>query len=362
MLVGVKCETDSTGSRFPIFLPSMNRPTLANVAKAAGVSRSAAARALLGTGGEHVRVSAATRERIEVTARQLHYSPNRLAQQLRGAASRTIGVILDSVNLPVMTQRLWALESEAQRHGYRLLVGQTHGQSDVLQEYVADFSGRGVEAVLCLFDLSPGRDERAKACFGKFRKVIFHGRPAWSGGYSVRVDTETAIRACVDHLVASGKKAPALCLWNSTQDEMMILRRTAFIEQTARHQLESIIWDAAADSETPTPEVLDRGIESMIQQSKADAILATNDAWAAQFILRLQKQGFRIPEDVAIIGFDDLDIARIVSPPLTSIDQRHAEYARSAMELILELVANRRIPPEKRIRTTTPHLVLRESA
>lgn len=135
------------------------RATLADVAGRAGVSRSAAARALLGTGGEHVRVSASTRARIAKAARELDYQPNCFAQQLRGKASRTMGVILDTGNTPVMSQRLFALESEARRRGYRLLVGQTHGDLDALREYAADFSGRSVEAILYLFDLAPGCDE-----------------------------------------------------------------------------------------------------------------------------------------------------------------------------------------------------------
>jgi len=340
----------------------MKRPTLTDVALAAGVSRSAAARALLGTGGEHVRISAATRQRIERAARRLRYSPNRLAQQLRGVSSKTIGIILDSVNLPVMTQRLWALEAAAHRHGYRLLVGQTHGQEEALREYAGDFSGRAVEAVLCLFDLAPGRDERARAGFGKYRKVIFHGRAAWPGGYCARVDTEAAIRASVDHLAARGKTAPALCLWNCARDEILSLRKRAFAAQTARHRMKAAIWDAAAESETPTPEGLDRGIDFMIHRRRADSILATNDVWAAQFILRLQKRGLRIPEDVAVIGYDNLDIAQVVSPALTTIDQCHEEYARSALDLVLALASGRRIPAPQRVRTTAPRLIIRASA
>ncbi len=86
----------------------MKRATLTDVAREAGVSRTAAARVLLGTGGDHVRVGEEARERIEAAAGRLDYLPNRLAQQLRGASSRTIGVILDTVNAPVMSERLLA--------------------------------------------------------------------------------------------------------------------------------------------------------------------------------------------------------------------------------------------------------------
>ena len=339
----------------------MKRPTLSDIAVAAAVSRSAAARVLLGTGGEHVRVSAVTRQRIEAAARRLRYAPNRQAQQLRGVSSKTIGVILDSLNLPVMSQRLFALEGVASRGGYRLVVGRTHGQAETLQEYVADFTGRAVEAVLCLFDLAPGRDERAKACFGKFRKVVFHGRPAWTGGYAVRVNTEAAINDCVDHLIARGKKTLALALGNFASDEFMQLRRSAFIKRLAKHGRKGLVWDAASADCNPSPDILDRGITSMVRECRADAILASNDIWATRFMLQMQKDGLRVPEDVAVIGYDNLDIASVVSPALTTIDQCHDEYATTVLDLLLDVAAGRRIAADRRIRTIQPRLIIRES-
>ncbi len=81
-----------------------------------------------------------------------------------------------------MSERLFAIEAEACRRDYRLLIGRCHSDEASLREYVDDFSGRGVEAIFCLFDLMPGREERAADCFRRFKKVIFHGRPAWPGG------------------------------------------------------------------------------------------------------------------------------------------------------------------------------------
>lgn len=339
----------------------MKPATLSDIAREAAVSRSAAARVLLGTGGDHVRVAAPTRARIEAVARRLHYAPNRQAQQLRGVASKTIGVILDSLNAPVMSQRLFALEAAASRRGYRLLIGQTHGQVDTLREYAADFMGRAVEAVLCLFDLAPGRDERARRCFGKFRKVVFHGRPAWPGGYCVRVDTEAALRDGVDHLIKRGKKRLALSLWNGAGDELMTLRRQVFENRLARGRIRGFVWDAASDASVPAPEVLDRGIAYMVDQCRADAILASNDIWATRMILQMQKNGLRVPEDVAVIGYDNLDIASVISPTLTTVDQCHEDYAVAALELLLAVAAGNRIPADRRVRTITPRLIVRES-
>lgn len=340
----------------------MKRPTLSDIAEAAGVSRSSAARVLLGTGGEHVRVAETTRRRIEAAARRLRYAPNRSAQQLRGVSSRTIGVILDTMNLPVMSQRLFALEAEASRRGYRLLVGRTHGDDETLRGYVSDFAGRGVEAILSLFDLHPGRDARVRPCFGTYRSVVFHGRPAWPGGYCVRVDTEDAIRRCVEHFAARGRRRLALSVGNFGNDELMVLRQKVFERSVAECGVTGVVWNSESEATMPSPEILERGIAFMVGQFRADAILASNDIWATRFILELQKRSRKVPAEVAVIGYDNLDIASVVSPALTTIDQSHQEYAAAALELLLAIAAGRRIPLARRIVTIPPQLIIRESA
>jgi len=336
------------------------RPTLADVAQSAGVSRSAAARVLLGTGGDHVRVAAETRERIESAAKRLRYSPNRSAQLLRGVSSRTIGVILDTLNLPVMSERVFALEAEASRRGWRLLIGHAHGQAERIAEYVEDFTGRASDVIIALFDLTPSRDARARQCFGTWKNVIFHGRPAWPGGYSVRVDTEHAVAQSVDHLVRNGRKRLALALWNRAGDEFMTFREHAFNERLATYGLKGAVWDLHEQGE-PAPPRLTQDTDFLVGRRRADAILASNDIVATRFILQLQRKGLRIPDDVAVIGYDNLDIGRAVSPALTTVDQCHREYASQALDLVEALAAGRPIPAGQRQKVVQPQLIFRES-
>jgi DNA-binding LacI/PurR family transcriptional regulator len=343
----------------------VRRSTLQDIARLAGVSRSAAARVLLGTGGESVRVSEGTGKRIRRAAAQLDYTPNRFAQQLRGVSSRTLGVIIETENIPVMTARLFALEHEASQRGYRLLIGRTHEQRNQLRDYVLDFSGRGVEAIFCLFDLGPKRDQWAREVFRNSKKVVFHGRPAWERGYCVKVDTIGAIHSVVDHLVARGKRNPALALWNMPKDELMSVRRGAFNEALAKHKIrarDKLVWDAASLSVNPTQEAADRGIEKLVRQGGADAILASNDVWAVRFMFRLKEIGLRIPEDVAVIGYDNLDIGEVIAPSLTTIDQSHQDYAAAAVDLLIRLAQDEPIPVAKRTVTVPSRLIIRHSS
>ncbi|HEX4085370.1 MAG TPA: LacI family DNA-binding transcriptional regulator [Chthoniobacteraceae bacterium] len=341
------------------------RSTLRDVAALAAVSRSAVARVLLGTGGDHVRIAPATRDRIEKAALRLNYSPNRSAQQLRGVSSRMLGLIIETENLPVMSARLFSLEHEAARQGYRLLIGRTHGETAQLNDYLADFTGRGAEAIFCLFDLKPGRDERVKKIFAGFKSVVFHGRPAWERGYCVKTDTAAAIRASVDHLVARGKRRIGLALWNVPRDELMRTRKESFIAAVAAHKIrspEKLVWDAASVSVEPSAEILDHGMETMVKRHGADAIIASNDIWAARFIIRLKEMGMRIPEDIAVVGYDNLDIGAVLTPSLTTIDQCHEAYAAAAIGLLVRLARGGRIALRERTVAIPPRLVVRNSS
>ncbi len=350
----------------PALTPEKRPPTLSDVAAEAGVSRSAVARVLLGTGGEHVRVSEQTRLKVKEVAGKLGYAPNRNAQQLRGLASKMLGVIVDTVNFRVMAERLFAIEEAAAARGYRILVGRVRSGEEQLNGYIADFIGRGVEAMFCLFDLEPGRDERVKKAFYRhFRKVIFHGRAAWRGGFSVQIDTASAIRAAVEHLVANGKKRPALSLWNEATDELMTVRRQAFTDAIAVHSLESspgLIWDAASTSAIPDTQTMDRGVEALVVKEGADAILASNDIWAVRFIQTLKARGFRIPQDVSIVGYDDLDISRVVEPALSSVNPNHEAYANACMDLLLKVAHGEPMKAAEKNVIVTPSLFVRQSS
>lgn len=340
--------------------------TLQDVADKAGVSRSAAGRVLLGTGAGSIRVAKVTAERILAAAKKLNYTPNRSAQQLRGISGKTIGVIVCSSNTPVMAQRVFALESEAACRGYRLLVGRCQAEGEQLAQYVNDFSSRGVEAIFCLFDLTAGRDALVKKAFRSFDRVLFHGRPAWDGGYCVCTDTAGGISAAVRHLAQNGKHRPALALWNRRLDELMEVRCEAFMATCKELKLgrgaAKRIWDARSDTVIPRLELLDEGIEVMVRKNRADAILASNDVWAVRIMQKLREYKLRVPQDVCVIGHDNLDIGTVIEPQLTTIDPDHGAYARAAMELLLKITAGVPIPKKERTVTVASRLVLRGSA
>jgi DNA-binding LacI/PurR family transcriptional regulator len=341
-----------------------NRVTLADVAAEAGVSRTAVAKVLLGTGGDHVRVAEDTAAKVKVAATRLNYHPNRAAQQLRGAQSRILGVLMHTMNAPVMQNRLAALENVAAAHGYRLLVAQTRHDTAALPEFVSDLQGYGIDGLLCLFDLTTGARKDIKPVFRGLKNVIFHGSPLFDGAYCVRVDTVQAVRKIMAHLLETGRKRIGMELWN-LDDKLMQLREEGYraaLAEAGRAVDDDLIWIAQSDHPNPSENVVNQAIDFFIDQQKVDAIVASNDLWAVRFVQKLKARGLRVPEDVAVVGYDNLELATVIDPPLTTIDQRHKEYAETAIQLMIDLIADKSIPKSDRTRVIEPDLVVRGSS
>ena len=238
---------------------------LLDVARAAGVSRVAAAHVLNGAGSASVRVSPTTRRRVETIAQQMNYRPNRAAQQLRGLPSGLIGVIFDS-QWPTNLQRLSLLEQAGIAQGMRFMVGQVHGDPRLAARYLDDFADRGVQGILCLVDLKPCFLDELRPLFHGRQNVIFHGRPLSDDGLCVRVDTEDGVRQSVAHLLARGRRRIGLLLSHST-DEFMTLRRRGYTAEFAARGCAvdpNLIWCAEVESGVPDVEALDRAIDILV--------------------------------------------------------------------------------------------------
>ncbi len=83
--------------------------------------------------------------------------------------------------------------------------------------------------------------------------------------------------------------------------------------------------------------------------------------WAAGLIQRLKDRGLRVPADVAVVGYDNLDVATVIDPPLTTVDQNHPEYAKAALDLAIKMNEDDTLPPTQRTVTIQPRLIVRES-
>jgi DNA-binding LacI/PurR family transcriptional regulator len=345
------------------------RVSLSDIAAIAGVSTVAVAKALNGSGGKKVGVSKATAERIHKIARKLDYRPNPIARQLRGLKSGIIGAIVDSNAPAVVSQLISHMESQARAKGYRIMVGQSHGEIKQAEAYAADFADRGIDGVFCAaWDYSDAqRGEFIRRVFSRLDKVVFLGRPLMEEEvhHYVGSDRSDGIRQLVNYLHAKGRKKIGLLLINS-QSAAITRRIDGFLDAMRQLGLsygpEMVYRIDVPTSPLVTPEHLKRYVDECLQPKQIDAVIAANDRVAMMTINALQDTGLDVPEDVAVCGYDNVAMPDVYRPALTTIDQNTEQVAKAAVDMLISLIEEKDIPQEQRHVLIQPKLVVRDSA
>jgi len=296
----------------------------------------------------------------------MRYRPNLIARQLAGGRNRVIVVIIDSVPPSVHLSRLDAIEAEVANYAYRLIVGQSHGQSSRVEDYFRDFAGRGIEALLYIshHGRNPDMDKVLTDWYRDFRAVVFVGRVLGdnlvNSSYSVNLDRSEGIRLGVEALLTRGKSRICIMI-NRTSDYTTQQRLEGYAQAMSARNMEvepgliQHLTHAKSIDQRVAPVV-----EALIKEQHVDAIIAHNDHYAFATINHLRRMNLRIPQDVAVIGFDNIDSAELFYPPLTTIDQNVKQTAKVAIGMLMDLLEGKKV--RDRHILLSPKLVVRESS
>lgn len=337
------------------------QPTILDVAALAGVSKSAVSKVFNNRPG----ISEPTRKRIHDAARKLGWSPSASATALRGERTRTVGLVISRApdlltTDPYFTELIAGMEQELGPLGYGLqlhLIGTDADHEQRLYERLS--RERRVDGFILtesrLGDARPGLLHRLHMP-GLLVGRPWEERPTRGTVESLHVDGQMeAITAAVDHLVALGHRSIASVA--GAEDRVHnVLRRRALEEALGRHGLtaHTILTGEFGNA------AADRATSRLLQGSRPapTAVLYANDAMALTGMGTLARRGLRVPEDVSVIGYDDLPIGVWTHPRLTTISQDVQLIGRAAaLRLLTALGEKVAAPPE----VPPPHLVVRES-
>jgi len=328
--------------------------TIFDVAKHAGVSIGTVSRVL----NNRDRVSQGTRDRVLQAIRELDYHPNSFAQALASQQTDTIGLVMPKVNDPFFYEIVRGVEDVVTAAGYSLLIASQPRQTSE-SHYGKLFRRGNVDAmILTAVDVYPN----------EIREIIDGGVPVTfiqqNPGKevpAVLVDNYGGMAELTEHLIAHGYKRFAYITGtNYTPDNAERLRAIRYTLET--HGL-SLPKEAVVEGNY----LRGSGYRAMLNllelPERPEVVIAGNDQMAVDAILAAQEHGLRIPEDIAITGFDDVPMASYISPPLTTIHQPIYEVGEHAARLALDLLrANtegRKIVPARVILPTK--LVIRRS-
>lgn len=356
----------------------MSRPTIAEVARAAGVSVASVSRVLNG-----LPATEEMAERVRRAVAELGYVPDARARSLKVGRTFQLTLAVADVGNPVYVTMMRAVEEVVSAAGYRLVVTTT-GPEVVDEVALVRGMARGYADGLLISPIRVDEDliKSIREC--EVPVVVAGNVPAKAGVDTVRANSPKGMLLAVDHLVARGRKRIAFL--NGPADTVPgTARAKGFAEALKAHNLEPAAAVEADDftfaaGRTSGPELLKSGLDTKPRTRGAaatsrpegggsssrleggfDAVICANDLLAVGLMHELAAAGLEVPGDVAVVGMDDSELAEQSFPPLTSVNLGSAERGRRAAELLLARIDDndrtaRRIvvQPSLSIRRSTP--------
>jgi DNA-binding LacI/PurR family transcriptional regulator len=330
------------------------RPTLEEVARRAGVSRATVSRVVNGS----TTVAPPIQEAVRRAVRELGYVPNLAARTLVTQRTDSIALVLPETATRVFSDdplfpgivRGVSQELEAADRQLVLMMAGSAASHDRIERYAM---GRHVDGVM--FASMHGMDPLPGALARIGMPAVCSGRPLGRPGVPyVDIDHISGVTSAVRHLLDSGRRRIATIA--GPQDMVAGIERLTGYRQALREsQRRSIV--AVGDF---TRESGAAAMRHLLEDDPAlDAVFVASDLMADGALRTLREAGRRVPDDVAVIGFDDADFARYTDPPLTTVRQPIIEIGREMVRLLLRLADGE--PVEDALILPT-HLVLRDSA
>ncbi|HUH07409.1 MAG TPA: LacI family DNA-binding transcriptional regulator [Egibacteraceae bacterium] len=309
--------------------------TLRDVAQDAGVSITTVSRILNNReGGVPIRED--TRQRVLAAASQLGYKPNLLARGLRGSPSSLLGVIARDMSDPFHIQILQGINQAIQARDYRLFLGHVDYRAEVAIAYASMFERSHADGIIVIGDIEgaePALDilaEQHQFIVGITDRT---DRRQFPGVYA---DSTVGTQLAMDHLWDLGHRS-IICVSDSRTSDGR-LRIDCYERYMHEHGAGHHIRVFITDQETaPAFELGQRIFARFRQGDLATAIYATSDTAAIGLIQAAFQAGIPIPDQLSIIGYDDIDLVRYTVPPLTTISQTGVEMGRIAAELLLDM-------------------------
>lgn len=323
--------------------------TIKDVARRAGVAPSTVSNFLTG----HARVSLPTGERIQEAIDTLGYIPNMAARSLRLNQTKTIGLIVPDIANPFFSEIVRTIGHVSQRLEYALLLGDSAGDGEREKELLSNLLSQRVDGILMIH--TGHRTDYATLAQNASRPIVFVDREV-KGHQSIVTDNRTGGQLAARHLLGLGHRSIGILVGDAHVQNVQE-RLDAFIGEVEAHGVS--IDPAHIITGEQTLET-GRDVSFLLQMEQPPtAIFATNDIIALGAWRTLVEKGVRIPEDISLIGFDNIEMTEIAVPSLTTIGQDKNEMGRQAVLGLLEALND-----DDRTGSTTyvtPQLVVRNS-
>jgi LacI family transcriptional regulator len=281
------------------------------------------------------RVSPATRERVERAMRELGFVRNASASALRAGRSTSLGLVVLDVGNPFFTAVARGVEQAAAERGYTMLLCTSDGSVEREDSYLTFLEEQRVGGVL----ITPVGPDRARTDLLRSRgtPVVFVDEPGSAGSCSVAADDRSGGFTAGEHLLRLGRRRVVYVTGPPTIRQCVDrgdgLRRAVEAAGLRRSPLVREVMVPALNGASGYAAVAE-----VLRSPRPDAVLCANDVLALGVLRGLLEAGVRVPDDIALVGYDDIEFAVTAAVPLTSVRQPALEIGRRAAELLLDEV------------------------
>ena len=332
------------------------RPTQADVARAAGVSRATVSYVLNDVSGDRIPISAETRQRVQEVIAQMGYQVDARAQALRSGDTKTIGVMLPMYENPYFWQILLGISREAEASGYNLLLAHSSLTPEQESQSIRELAEQRVDGLVMLIGFKQLSDPVLQQLRASNRPVVVLTSTPFEFDYVIQGYGEGA-RALMQHLLEFGHQRIGFVL-GVTHIRQGLDRLDAYRQALAEAGLpydESLVQQCG--------EFIEDGYQAaynlLSRQDRPTALLAINDLMGMAAIRAAADLGLRVPADVSIASFDDIPFTQYTVPRLTSVSGHPEQGGREAIRVLLRRMQEPQRPQE--IVTVGWQLQIRES-
>ena len=330
--------------------------TIDDVAKLAGVSRATAGRVV----GNYGSVSEKSRERVWDAVRQLDYQPNLIARGLRSQTTKTIAVIVGSIRNTYSTALVYAVEKEAQKKGYNVLICTTHEDIEKELKHLKDLNSRKVDGVILMsaYRADANMDKKYKEFYISKLPIVFVDRniPGINRDVIKSENFDASYKATKYLMDMGHRKIGIIATSNfSTVQERIKGYKAAFANAGIEYD-ESLIASVDELSDKMSRKVCHEFLE---EHPDITALYILNNSLCSGVLLDLKERQMKIPQDISLLVWDDEEYNELLD--ITTIEQPITEIGKQATRRLFELIGEPEETTDFECKKLDPELIIRKS-
>lgn len=334
--------------------------TIKDIAKALNLSTSTVSRALR----DSYEISTKTKKRVIEYAEQMNYMPNPIALSLKERKTRSIGVVVCEIANSFFSQAINGIESVAYKAGYNVIITQSNESYEKEVSNVKHLASRSVDGIIISISSETTDVSHLKELRDKGMPIVFFDRVVGDiQTHKVTSDNYMGAYNATLHLIKSGYKKIAY-LGNA---EYLSIVKERLAGYRAALEAHNIPYNPAYVKYCPHGGMIYEEVDVVLKEllkgkNKPDAIVACADKLTTNCMRYFRKNKITVPDDVALIGYSNLDLTELLQPPLSVIRQQAYEMGAEATELLIQLISSKRPIKQFENKTLVPDLIIRESS